>query len=176
MNWADKRLPKLKHPLSFCARHISKRLIHQQVWRQSNFASNIFSVHSAQLFNTVSSTYSKGWCWFEYRHWVLFFFFFSSSFFLGVNICQNVQLELWIDCTWVTTHPMCSLLYRLTILLYDLINRNTDNKNILCLEVPTPPNLVPDEWSCIFRSHYLKKERSYQIFDGIFGFYTNKYI
>ena len=26
MNWADKRLPKLKHPLSFCARHILKRL------------------------------------------------------------------------------------------------------------------------------------------------------
>ena len=48
-------------------------------------------------------------------------------------------------------------------------------KILFILEFWPPPNLVPDERSCIFRPHYLKKERNWQSIDAKFEFYTKKY-
>ena len=39
---------------------------------------------------------------------------------------------------------------------------------LIILEFWPPPNLVPGERSCIFRPHYLKKERSCQFIDARF--------
>ena len=57
-----------------------------------------------------------------------------------------------------------------------LIDRNINSKNIVCFGVLIDPlNLVQDEQSCIFGLIILKKERSYQLVDARFEFYTEKY-
>ena len=94
--------------------------------------------------------------------------------FKGVNICQN--------CTIRILNGLQLSYYLSNVLVIVQVDRSTlglQMTGLLTLKIlfilEFPPNLVPGQRSCIFRPHYLKKERSWQFIDARFELYTKKY-